>query len=69
MPVDASRPPFPPFDEHSALVKVYALEDAWNTCDPDRLSRAYTPDCLWRNRSEFVTDRDEIVAFLPRVEA
>lgn len=64
MYVDESRPPFPPFDEQSALVKVQAAEDAWNTCDPDRVSRAYTPDCLWRNRSEFVTGRDEIVAFL-----
>jgi nuclear transport factor 2 (NTF2) superfamily protein len=64
VPVDVSRPPFPPFDEHSALIKVQAAEDAWNTCDPDRVSRAYTPDCSWRNRSEFVTGREEIVAFL-----
>jgi nuclear transport factor 2 (NTF2) superfamily protein len=64
VPVDVSRPPLPPFDEQSALVKVQAAEDAWNTCDPERVSRAYTLDCLWRNRTEFVTGREEIVAFL-----
>jgi nuclear transport factor 2 (NTF2) superfamily protein len=39
-------------------------EDAWNTCDPQRVSLAYTVDSRWRNRSEFVSGREEIVAFL-----
>ncbi len=59
-----TRPPFPPFDLESARQKVQAAEDAWNTCDPRRVSLAYTPDCVWRNRDHFVTGRDEIVAFL-----
>lgn len=59
-----ARPPFPPFDEQSARQKVQAAEDAWNTCDPDRVSKAYTRDCEWRNRNVFVTGRDEIVEFL-----
>jgi nuclear transport factor 2 (NTF2) superfamily protein len=59
-----SRPPFPPFDEASARQKVQAAEDAWNTRDPHRVSLAYTPDSVWRNRDQFVTGRDEIVAFL-----
>jgi uncharacterized protein len=59
-----SRPPFPPFDEASARQKVQAAEDAWNTRDPQRVSLAYTPDSVWRNRDQFVTGRDEIVAFL-----
>jgi nuclear transport factor 2 (NTF2) superfamily protein len=59
-----SRPPFPPFDEASARQKVQAAEDAWNSRDPHRVSLAYTPDSVWRNRDQFVTGRDEIVAFL-----
>jgi nuclear transport factor 2 (NTF2) superfamily protein len=59
-----SRPPFPPFDLDAALTKVQAAEDAWNTRDPQRVSLAYTPDCVWRNRDTFVTGRAEIVEFL-----
>lgn len=54
----------PPFDLDSAIRKVQAAEDAWNTRDPHRVSLAYTPDSLWRNRDQFVTGREEIVAFL-----
>lgn len=54
----------PPFDEELARRKVQAAEDAWNTRDPQRVAAAYTPDCHWRNRSEFIAGRDEIVAFL-----
>ncbi|MEU6714975.1 nuclear transport factor 2 family protein [Nonomuraea sp. NPDC046802] len=61
-----SRPPVPPFTEESARVKVQAAEDAWNTCDPDRVALAYTEDSVWRNRHEFLTGRDEIRAFLRR---
>ena len=41
-------------------------EDAWNSRDPQRVALAYTPDSLWRNRSEFLTGREAIVAFLTR---
>ena len=61
-----SRPPFPPFDEAAALKKVQAAEDAWNTRDPARVSLAYTPDSVWRNRDTHVTGREEIVEFLTR---
>lgn len=61
-----SRPPFPPFTLESALQKVQAAEDAWNTCDPERVSLAYTVDSDWRNRAEHVVGRAEIVAFLTR---
>ncbi|WKX73958.1 nuclear transport factor 2 family protein [Streptomyces sp. XD-27] len=60
----APRPPFPPFDEQTALQKVQAAEDAWNTRDPERVALAYTEDAVWRNRDRFVTGRDEITAFL-----
>ncbi|CAM2757291.1 DUF4440 domain-containing protein [Mycobacterium intermedium] len=61
-----SRPPFPPFTLESALQKVQAAEDAWNTCDPERVSLAYTVDSEWRNRDEHFVGREEIVAFLTR---
>jgi uncharacterized protein len=59
-----ARPPFPPFDIDSALAKVQAAEDAWNTRDPRHVALAYTEDSSWRNRDVFLTGRDEIVAFL-----
>jgi len=59
-----SRPPLPPFTAETALQKVRPAEDAWNTCDPETVSLAYTPDSRWRNRSTFLTGRAEIVAFL-----
>jgi uncharacterized protein len=61
-----SRPPFPPFDAESAAKKVQAAEDAWNTCDPERVASAYSEGSVWRNRDQFVTGRAEIVAFLTR---
>ena len=58
-----ARLPVPPFDEATARQKVHAAEDAWNTRDPQRVAAAYTADSQWRNRSEFVRGRAEIVAF------
>lgn len=60
------RPPYPPFTRETALRKVQAAEDAWNTRDPQRVAAAYTPDSVWRNRDAFVRGREEIVAFLTR---
>lgn len=60
------RPPLPPFTEETARQKVQAAEDAWNTCDPERVSKAYTIDSQWRNRAEFLSGRDEIRGFLTR---
>jgi nuclear transport factor 2 (NTF2) superfamily protein len=56
----------PPFTLETATLKVRAAEDAWNTRDPARVALAYTEDSVWRNRSEFVSGRDEIRAFLAR---
>ena len=58
------RPPVPPFTKETALEKVQAAEDAWNTRDPQCVALAYTPDSAWRNRETFVTGRAEIVDFL-----
>jgi nuclear transport factor 2 (NTF2) superfamily protein len=54
----------PPFTQETALAKVRRAEDAWNTRDPERVSLAYTADSRWRNRSQFLNGRAEIVAFL-----
>lgn len=61
-----SRPPFPPFSAETAAQKARMAEDAWNSRDPARVALAYTPDSQWRNRSEFLTGRAEIEAFLAR---
>ena len=61
-----SRPPLPPFTAETAALKVRAAEDAWNGRDPETVALAYTPDSRWRNRSEFLNGRAEIVAFLRR---
>ena len=63
---DAPRPPLPPFTSETAAQKVRAAEDGWNSRDPQRVSLAYTADSRWRNRSEFLRGRAEIVDFLTR---
>ena len=60
------HPPCPPFDHETAIQKVRGAEDAWNTRDPERVSLAYSKQSRWRNRSEFMTGRKEIVDFLTR---
>ena len=59
-----SRPPLPPFSYETAVQKVRAAENGWNTRDPEKISLAYTVDSQWRNRSQFVSGRDEVRAFL-----
>jgi nuclear transport factor 2 (NTF2) superfamily protein len=56
----------PPFTHDSALKKVQAAQDLWNTRDPERVVRAYTLDSGWRNRVEFLQGRKSITAFLRR---
>ena len=56
----------PPFTRETALAKVQAAEDGWNSCDPERVALAYTEDSQWRNRGEFFTGREAIKAFLTR---
>jgi len=66
MTSNEQRPPLPPFTPEAAARKVRLAEDAWNSRDPQRVSLAYTPDSLWRNRAEFVQGREAIAAFLAR---
>jgi uncharacterized protein len=61
-----TKPPLPPFTLDSAKDKVQAAENAWNTRDPERVALAYTEDSEWRNRSEFLSGRQEIKEFLTR---
>ena len=59
-----TRPPLPPFDRESAVLKVRLAEDGWNGRDPAKVALAYTQDTRWRNRSTFVTNRSEAQEFL-----
>ncbi len=54
----------PPFTRDTAVAKVRAGENLWNTRDPQRVALGYTLDSWWRNRSTFVRGRDRIVEFL-----
>src|SRR5271156_6298663 len=65
-PAASARPPLPPFTHDTAVQKVRLAEDSWNTRDPEKVALGYTLDSCWRNRSEFVTGRAEIIAFLKR---
>jgi uncharacterized protein (TIGR02246 family) len=56
----------PPFTLETARAKVKAAENAWNTCDPERVARAYSEDSQWRNRGEFFQGRETIKEFLTR---
>src|SRR5712675_3675204 len=61
-----TRPPLPPFTRESAIQKVRLAEDGWNTRDPEKVVLAYAIDSRWRNRSEFIAGRGDIMAFLSR---
>jgi uncharacterized protein len=60
------RPPFPPFTRETAAQKARLAEDGWNSRDANKVALAYTVDSRWRNRSEFLVGRKQIVAFLTR---
>src|SRR5450432_629737 len=54
----------PPFTQETAILKVRKAEDAWNSRNAQQVALGYSLDSRWRNRSEFVTGREEIVSFL-----
>ena len=56
--------PLPPFNEETAIQKIQKAEDAWNSKDPIRISKAYTLDTEWRNRDQFINGRKEVQDFL-----
>lgn len=58
--------PLPPFTLETAKQKIQMAEDAWNSQDPEKVSKAYTIDSEWRNRDTFVNGREEIVVFLQK---
>lgn len=61
---EAPRPPLPPFTRDTAIAKVRAAEDAWNSRNPEAVSLAYTQGTNWRNRAEFPQGRAAVQAFL-----
>jgi uncharacterized protein len=64
--MEQARHPLPPFTMETALQKVQAAEDAWNSKDPEKVSLAYTIDTEWRNRTEFINGREEVKHFLTK---
>ena len=60
------NPIVPPFTEETAVAKIRAAEDGWNSRDPQRVALVYTEDSEWRNRSEFPVGRAQIIEFLTR---
>jgi nuclear transport factor 2 (NTF2) superfamily protein len=64
--METQRHPLPPFTMETALLKVQAAEDAWNTKDPEKVALAYTIDTEWRNRTDFINGREEVKQFLSR---
>ena len=64
--MEERRMPLPPFTMETAKQKIQMAEDAWNSQDPERIAKAYTIDSEWRNRSEFIHGRAEIIDFLKR---
>ncbi|HEF5873749.1 TPA: nuclear transport factor 2 family protein [Burkholderia cenocepacia] len=67
MPKDNAKLPLvPPFTHESAVAKIRAAEDGWNSRDPDKVALVYSIDTVWRNRAEFISGRAEVRAFLER---
>lgn len=64
--MENQRPPLPSFTLETAKQKVQMAEDAWNSKDPERVCLAYTIDTEWRNRTDFINGREEVVAFLTK---
>ena len=61
-----TRYPVPPFSHDDAVQKVRMAENAWNGRDPANVALAYTPDTIWRNRSEFLKGSAEVETFLTK---
>ena len=58
------RHPIPPFNHETAMAKVQAAENAWNSRDPQKVAGAYTINSVWRNRTDFFEGRAAIERFL-----
>ncbi len=56
----------PPFTRETAIQKVRLAEDSWNSRDPEKVCLGYAVDCNWRNRTELIIGRDQIISFLKR---
>jgi nuclear transport factor 2 (NTF2) superfamily protein len=63
---DVQRLPIPPFTQDSALEKVQAAEDAWNTRNAEKIGEFCSPDCVWRNREDSFQGRAAIEYFFKR---
>ena len=62
--VSITKPPLPPFTLETAIEKIRLAEDGWNSRDAEKVALAYSVDTKWRNRTTFVTNREEATSFL-----
>ncbi len=63
---EESKHPLPPFTMETARQKVQMAEDAWNSQNPEMVAKAYSLDSEWRNRTQFINGREEIIEFLKK---
>ena len=54
----------PPFTNTTAKAKVKVAQDLWNTRDPKLVAQAYATNCKWRDRTIFISGREEVIKFL-----
>jgi hypothetical protein len=50
----------------TAILKVRLAEDGWNSRDAAKVPLVYSNDTNWRNRTEFMSGRRDVEAFLQR---
>ncbi|SMF16853.1 hypothetical protein SAMN02745866_01099 [Alteromonadaceae bacterium Bs31] len=62
--IEDTREPLPPFTKETAIKKIRLAEDAWNMKDPAKIACAYSLNSRWRNRDQFISGREQIIAFL-----
>ena len=59
-----TRPPLPPLTLETAINKVRLAEDGRNSHNAEKVALAYSLATEWRNRTTFVTNREEAQLFL-----
>ena len=63
---EPQRPPAAAVFPCGPTLTVQKAEDARNSREPERVAPAYSIDSEWRNRSEFLHNRRQIIEFLQR---
>ena len=48
------------------MQKVQNAQNVWNTQDPEKITKGYTIDSQWRNKTAFFKGKESIIRFLKR---